>query len=183
MHKRGFTLVELLIVIAIIAIIAAVVFVALNPLKRFQDARDAARWEDVAAISEAIKIHQLDNNGQYIDAFSPLISKKWYMIVDGDLDQGAGTAMSTGCDDNNEVVGVDCEIGDDKYCVDLDELVNSGYLGDVPVAPDSGTVTWDDGDTVNDQGTGYALYYNATASTVTIMACEAEGTTSISITR
>ncbi|EKD47532.1 MAG: hypothetical protein ACD_66C00019G0006, partial [uncultured bacterium] len=42
--KKGFTLIELLIVIAIIAILAAAIFVALDPVTRFQEARDARRY-------------------------------------------------------------------------------------------------------------------------------------------
>ena len=41
MSKKGFTLIELLIVIAIIAVLAGAVFVALDPLTRFRDARNA----------------------------------------------------------------------------------------------------------------------------------------------
>ena len=41
--RRGFTLIELLVVIAIISILAVVVFVALDPVTRFQDARDSRR--------------------------------------------------------------------------------------------------------------------------------------------
>ncbi|GAG40306.1 unnamed protein product, partial [marine sediment metagenome] len=41
--RKAFTLIELLVVIAIIAILAAVVFVALNPVKRFEDARNTTR--------------------------------------------------------------------------------------------------------------------------------------------
>jgi len=39
--KKGFTLIELLVVIAIISILAVVVFVALDPVKRFADARNS----------------------------------------------------------------------------------------------------------------------------------------------
>ena len=49
-QRKGFTLIELLIVIAIIAILAASLFVALNPAKRFQDARDAKRNQDVESV-------------------------------------------------------------------------------------------------------------------------------------
>ena len=45
--KSGFTLIELLVVIAIIATLATVVFVALNPVQRFSDARNSRRWNDV----------------------------------------------------------------------------------------------------------------------------------------
>lgn len=39
--NKGFTLIEILVVIAIIAILATVVFVALDPVTRFADARNA----------------------------------------------------------------------------------------------------------------------------------------------
>ena len=61
--NKGFTLIELLIVIAIIAILAAVVFVSLDPLTRFQDARDARRWTDVDAVLSAMKLDQVDQGG------------------------------------------------------------------------------------------------------------------------
>lgn len=61
---RAFTLIELLIVIAIIAIVAAVVIIALNPLQRFQDARNSQRWQDVTAVVDAVRLYQIDNNGQ-----------------------------------------------------------------------------------------------------------------------
>ena len=81
---KGFTLIELLIVIAIIAIIAAVVFVALDPLTRFQDARDASRWSDTAALLSAIKVDQVDNGGSYLTAVQTPCSNNSnvYMIYD-----------------------------------------------------------------------------------------------------
>jgi prepilin-type N-terminal cleavage/methylation domain-containing protein len=62
-NKSGFTLVELLVVIGIIATLAIVVFVALNPAKRFQDARNARRSTDVDTILSAVHQYIVDNAG------------------------------------------------------------------------------------------------------------------------
>lgn len=61
--KAGFTLIELLVVIAIIAILATVVFVALDPVTRFADARNSRRWNDVNSILTAIHEYIVDNGG------------------------------------------------------------------------------------------------------------------------
>ncbi len=61
--NRGFTLIEILVVIAIIAILAAIVLVAINPAKRFQDARQSQRQANVEAILSAIQQNMVDNKG------------------------------------------------------------------------------------------------------------------------
>ncbi len=61
--QKGFTLIELLLVIAIIAILATVVIVALNPVKRLQDARNSRRYSDTDSILTAIHEYVVDNNG------------------------------------------------------------------------------------------------------------------------
>ena len=63
MKRKGFTLIEILIVIAILVIMATVVVVALNPTKRFQDARNSRRSSDVQSILTAIHQSIVDNNG------------------------------------------------------------------------------------------------------------------------
>ena len=53
---RGFTLVELLVVIAIIAILAAIVVLIINPLELMKRSRDAARLTDLANLQQAINV-------------------------------------------------------------------------------------------------------------------------------
>jgi len=50
---RGFTLIEILVVVALIAILAAVTIVAINPAKNFGDTRNAQRSADVATLLDA----------------------------------------------------------------------------------------------------------------------------------
>ena len=61
--QKGFTLIELLIVVAIIAILATVVFVALDPVTRFADARNSRRWSDVNNILTGVHSYIVDNDG------------------------------------------------------------------------------------------------------------------------
>jgi prepilin-type N-terminal cleavage/methylation domain-containing protein len=51
---KGFTLIEVLVVIALIAILAAITFIAINPAKNFADARNAQRSSDVTQILNAV---------------------------------------------------------------------------------------------------------------------------------
>jgi len=61
--KNGFTLIELLVVIGIIAALTTVVFVALDPAKRFKDARNARRITDTDTILGAIHQYIVDTGG------------------------------------------------------------------------------------------------------------------------
>ena len=60
---RGFTLLEILLVIAIIAILAAIVIVAINPSKQLADSRNAQRESDVNTILNGVYQYSVDNNG------------------------------------------------------------------------------------------------------------------------
>ncbi|PLX28384.1 hypothetical protein C0581_02545 [Candidatus Parcubacteria bacterium] len=173
--KKGFTLIELLIVIAIIAILAAVIFVALDPLTRFRDSRDAARYTDVESIAHAIELDQVDNGGEYLSVVQDMVTGTFYMIVDGN----GGSAMTNGCDDNN--TSCDVNVDSDGYCVDLDDLVDQGYLGDVPVSP-AGVITWDDGSLVGEEGSGYVVKREDNG-TIYVQACESENVTDIFVVR
>ena len=154
--KKGFTLIELLIVIAIIAILAGVLFVTLDPLTRFQDARDSTRWSDVTAILDAIKIDQVDNGGSYVTEVTNLTSDLYYTIGT------CSTGGNTGCTAQTTQAA----------CADLTTLATDGYLASVPVDPSTGT----------DALTDYYIQ-RAANGTVTIGACDPENATAISVSR
>src|SRR3989344_2137908 len=61
--NKGFTLIEILVVISIIAILAAIVLVAINPGKRFLDARQSQRHANVESILSAVQQAIVDNKG------------------------------------------------------------------------------------------------------------------------
>jgi len=162
--RSGFNLIELLIVIALIATIASVAFVALDPLTRFRDARDSARWADISAVLSAVKVAQVDNGGAFVDAITDMTAATTYMV--GTCNSGATAAGVTSyCD-------VDPENAD---CVDLSGLVSGGYLGAVPISQ-NGEGTW------TESITGYTIEKSG-SGIITVAACESENADNISITR
>lgn len=61
--QKGFTLLEILLVVAILAILAGIVIIAINPGKQLGDSRNSQRSADVTTILNAVYQYSLDNNG------------------------------------------------------------------------------------------------------------------------
>jgi len=67
---KGFTLIEILIVLAIIAMLAAIVIIAINPGKQFAQARNAQRQANIEQILNAIGQRIADNRGIFEGDFT-----------------------------------------------------------------------------------------------------------------
>lgn len=116
---RGFTLLEILLVIGMIAVLATVVLVALDPAKRFRDVRDAKRATDVQSILSAIQTSIVDNQGTMPAGLS---------TTEKQLGTGPGCALSTG----------GCAVAGNTDCVDFSSTL-AKYLKTIPKDPNGGT--------------------------------------------
>ncbi|MFT7506902.1 MAG: prepilin-type N-terminal cleavage/methylation domain-containing protein [Acidimicrobiales bacterium] len=63
--EKGFTLIEILLVISLMAILTSIVIFAINPPKQLADSRDAQRESDVFSIVSAIYQYAADNEGSF----------------------------------------------------------------------------------------------------------------------
>lgn len=161
---KGFTLIELIIVIAVIALLAAATFVAINPAKRVGDANNAKRWSDITAIADAYNAYLADNSGTNPTTTPAPTAGVTYSI-----------ATTTGGDGNLAICG--SSTGNNTTTaqyIDLAALVTAGYIGQVPTDP-SYVAT----DSYN---TGYYFYRESTGKMI-VGSCETYNTTNIEVVR
>lgn len=94
---KGFTLIEILLVIALIAILATITIVALNPTRQFGQANDTTRTSHVNAILNAVNQYSLDNAGAVpstIPTGSDCTSSDTYEICQTDVSCASGVDLS-----------------------------------------------------------------------------------------
>ena len=152
----GFTLVELLIVIGIIAILAAIIFVAVDPGRRFAEARDAQRWSESNAILNAILKYTVDARGSLPATAVALDAVAASVQIIGENGGAVACAAVPACA-SQTVVATDC------FVTGLDSDLVDEYLSSIPTDPQNGT----------DNDTRY--YINRTASgRLTVGSCSAE---------
>lgn len=78
--EKGFTLIEMVVVIGILSILAVGVLMVLNPVAQFQKANDARRKSDLAQIQRALETYYEDN-GQYPLSSNFLIDDKSQGVI------------------------------------------------------------------------------------------------------
>ena len=61
MKSKGFTLVEMLIVIGVLAVLVTVVVTVLNPIEFMKKARDSRRMIDLQSLNKALTFAEFDN--------------------------------------------------------------------------------------------------------------------------
>ena len=112
---KGFTLIEILLVIALIAILAGITIIAINPARQYNQSENTQRQSHINSILNAVTQYAVDNNGS----------------VPPDIPIATDCAVSTSYQICRQ--GVTCSIG-----VDLSPLTASEtYLVSIPVDPES----------------------------------------------
>lgn len=122
-HKKtGFTLIELIIVIAFIAILAAAIFVAVDPAKRIGDTRDAIRASDALAYEKAID-QAIADDFSIFTTLDTMAEDTPYMIVT----EGGDDSGTCNCDTLDQAIARTDITGQFK-----------NYLGnDLPIDPNA----------------------------------------------
>jgi prepilin-type N-terminal cleavage/methylation domain-containing protein len=130
-QHQGFTLIEVLLVVAIIAILAGIVILAINPTKQLGDTRNAQRQADVTTILNAAYQYSIDNQGQ----------------IPATITTTATDICSTGATCPNSPL-----TSPNLGAIDLSVLsANGKYLVSIPKDPSNG----------NAEDTGYQISQNA----------------------
>ncbi len=106
---QGFTLLEVLLVIAIIVILVTIVIIAISPGKQLAESRNAQRQTDINTISNIVYQYTIENNGEV---------PKTITSIDTEICSTTGNIACAGLVDLGEV------------------LVNKKYATEFPLDPD-----------------------------------------------
>ncbi len=85
--SSGFTLVELLIVIAIIGTLAVVVLVAINPVQQLAKTRDTGRKSTTQQLGHSLEAYAVNNNGSYVPEATTWMTS---LVTAGELTSAPG---------------------------------------------------------------------------------------------
>ena len=153
---KGFTLLEVLLVVAIIAILAGIVIIAINPGKNVGDARNSQRSADVNTIINGTYQYVLDNNGSL-----PGVGSHTGAVAISTTATKVCTTAATTC----------------TGLVDLGVLTAAGkYVVAIPIDPKCPTGC-------NANGTGYQISKDANGRLIVAAPNTENGKPTISVTK
>lgn len=156
---KGFTMIELIIVIAVIAILAGAVFVAMDPARRLHEARNARRQTDISTVLDAVVKYQADNQGTHYSTVAAVTTGKYVLIGTTANDDGLCTQESTAAD----ACANTATSSGTADCVDL-SAIGTSYLGRAPYDPKTGSAA----------NTRYYLLRDSN-NAITVGVCDEEG--------
>lgn len=153
-RKKGFTLIEILVVMTIIAMLAVIVIVAINPIRQFAQARNTQRWAAVNSLLNAVQQKMIDDRGIW--------------------------ATTTGCDDLPSTTTEIKKTGG----VDICGCLVDTYVAALPIDPSSGTPAGGATEACSDSyEAGYTIYRKAGSFRIVVSAPDAELGETINVTR
>lgn len=179
--ERGFTLFELLTVLATVAVVAAAAYVNVNPENRARDVRDGRRYADADALRRAVAAYEADTRAPYGgEPAAPIDddpATAQVIVADAAGIDCASPSAAPTCPD---AAGLRLDVSDPHACVasldnaaaDTDGLVDT-YLASLPHDP------------LGEPAAGVTGYYlNRDADgTLTVGACHGEHNHRIMVTR
>jgi len=123
--SRGFTIIELIVVIAIIAILAAIVLVNVTQyINKSKDASIKANIDTIMTNSAVYLADQTKGNGDYAD----FMDKPEYTIPEEQITNQDGTVVTAEC---NGVLTTACDDTDDQaFCISVVLTDASTYCKD-----------------------------------------------------
>lgn len=150
---NGFTLIEILLVVAILSILLVVVFASLNPVQRLAETRNSRRWNDVNQILTALHECIIDNNGSLTIC-------------------GLGTTVALSQIGSCTGTGATLCTGAAANCLDLDADADlNPYIASFPVDPSAGSAA----------STAYAV--QVASGIITVSSCQDELSEVIQVSR
>ncbi len=88
--KKGFTLIEIMVVVAVVGILAVVTVLAINPVELLRQGRDGARVSDMSTLNKAISLYYSDAMNSPSTMFMGTSSVMYVSIPDQQATSSAG---------------------------------------------------------------------------------------------
>jgi len=146
---QGFTLIELIIVIAILGILAVAVLSAINPLEQIRKANDARRRSNAAELLNALERYTATYAGAYPTGFTfdtaqpgALLTSSDVALLGNELKSEFGTRISKSTDllyvysDTNSLAHVCYQIESEEQAAKYSSTLYSGADGDYICLPE-----------------------------------------------